>query len=78
MNDFELEFSVLKQMGKEKAVLKKYKKTQDRYSAARKNFLQRKDDFETQKNRKEVSKRPRNKGVIYKYNIGTIRSRYKS
>jgi len=60
-----LEFDVLKQTGKEKIILKKYKKTQDRYSAARKKFLQQKDDFETQKNRKEISKRPRNKGVIY-------------
>jgi hypothetical protein len=77
MNDLELEFNVLKEMRKEKVLVKKYKKIQDKYLGIRKNFLQQKDDFETQKNRKEAIKRPRNKAVTYKFNIGTIGDRYK-
>lgn len=65
MKDLAIEFDTLKAMNKERPIVKKYKKIQDRYQATRKNFLQQKDDFETQKNRKEAIKRPRNKGVKF-------------
>ncbi len=34
-----------------------------RYDTDRKTFLSQKDDWETQKNRAEVTRKPRNKGV---------------
>eukprot|EP00826_Nyctotherus_ovalis_P064859 TRINITY_DN9523_c0_g1_i11.p1 TRINITY_DN9523_c0_g1~~TRINITY_DN9523_c0_g1_i11.p1 ORF type:complete len:176 (-),score=65.58 TRINITY_DN9523_c0_g1_i11:112-639(-) len=62
MKDIELEVGVLKEMGQEKLIVKKYNKLQNRYKETRKNFLQQKDNFETQKNRREALKRPRSKG----------------
>lgn len=63
VKDLEIEFGVLKEMGKERIYVAKYKKVQNRYRELRKNFLQQKDDFDTQKDRNEAIKRPRNKGV---------------
>eukprot|EP00826_Nyctotherus_ovalis_P064858 TRINITY_DN9523_c0_g1_i10.p1 TRINITY_DN9523_c0_g1~~TRINITY_DN9523_c0_g1_i10.p1 ORF type:complete len:141 (-),score=46.15 TRINITY_DN9523_c0_g1_i10:486-908(-) len=76
MKDIELEVGVLKEMGQEKLIVKKYNKLQNRYKETRKNFLQQKDNFETQKNRREALKRPRSKGVNLWQSVGPNRTRH--
>ena len=65
----DIEYSVLKELGQESTHAKKFSLIRRRYETARKTFAGHKEDLETQKNRAEAIKKPRNKGVPFHAHI---------
>ena len=60
----EIDFGVIKQSGLEKSYVRKYSSIRKRYNDIRANVLKQKEYLETQQNRSNLLKNPRNKGVI--------------